>query len=514
MINEAIRILEGHTDLFVDRMCGRLATEVPGYARVDAPELRASVAGFTRDLLAAVLTGESAQLTRRMNETSIQRVSEGFALSEYLRALFLAPPVCRELVRELGPRADPSLAQGIAELEVRLHELTAMAANIFTESATQQLRSKNLELNRLNQALRGREAVLEAEGEKTGRALASANEFNARVIESLASGVMVVTSDTRVITLFSQRMETILDVPAEQALGRTAADVFAKFTGIDHALITQSVISTGRFPLTKLQLTTAAGRKRTVFVRAQRMYGPDGEVEGSVFVVDDVSERELLIDSFSRYVSRDLVTRLLARSEPLGLEGERRTCTVLFADIRGFTGIAERIAPEDLHHLLNDYLHVMVESIVEQGGFIDKFVGDKVMALFSGPRSTGESAYSAVLAAQTIHLRIAAQNAHRVSTGEPLIEVGIGINTGEMIVGNVGDEARMDFTAIGDAVNVGDRLQSLALGQETLVGGVTADMVRGRVALTDRGERRVKGRDGAVKVFAVREMAREVSDGS
>ncbi len=505
MINDAIRILNDHVDIFVDRLCARLTTAVPGYVRVESPELRASVDGFSRDLLDSVITGDSGRLTARMTETSAARVDQGFALSEYLRALFLAPPVCRELVREIGPRADPSLAAGIAELEGRLHELTAMAANIFTETAARQLRAKNAELNRLNQTLEAREAALEAEGLKIHRALASANEFNARVLESLASGVMVTAAHTRVITLFTQRMEAIMGVSAEEALGRTGPEVFAKFTGIDHALIIQSVLSTGRFPLTKLTITTAAGRKKTVFVRAQRMFDPDGEPEGTVIVVDDVSERELLIDTFSRYVSRDLVTRLLARSEPMGLEGERRTCTVLFADIRGFTRIAEKTAPEELHRLLNDYLHVMVESIVEHGGFIDKFVGDKVMALFSGPRSTAESAYSAVLAARTIHVRIAAQNTSRVGHGGAPIEVGIGINTGEMVVGNVGDQSRMDFTAIGDAVNVGDRLQSLAKGLETLVGGLTAELVKERAALTDRGDQAVKGRDAPVRVFAVDE---------
>jgi PAS domain S-box-containing protein len=504
MINAAIQILEDHVDVFVDRLCARLGTEVPSYGRIAGPELRMSVDGFTRDLLHAVVTGDSERLTERMNETSATRVSQGFALSEYLRALFLAPPVCRELVREIGPRGDPTLAAGISELELRLHELTAMAANIFTETSARQLRAKNAELNRLNQALASREAALEAEGVKGKRALASANEFNARVLESLASGVTVISTKGRIVTLFTQRLEAITEIPAEEALGRPAAVALARLSGIDHALVVQSVVSTGRFPLTKLKITTPSGRVRTVFVRGQRMFDEEGEPEGTVLVVDDVSERELLIDSFSRYVSRDLVTRLLARSEPLGLEGERRTCTVLFADIRGFTRIAEETAPEELHKMLNEYLHVMVESIVEQGGFIDKFVGDKVMALFSGPRSTADSAHAAVLAARTIHARIARENATRA--GAP-IEVGIGINTGEMVVGNVGDQWRMDFTAIGDAVNVGDRLQSLAKGVETLVGGLTAELIRDRVALADLGEQTVKGRVGAVRVFQVRDDA-------
>ncbi|MEO7112755.1 MAG: adenylate/guanylate cyclase domain-containing protein [Polyangiaceae bacterium] len=507
MTSAAIKILSDNSGLFVDRIVARMTSGLPTYSRLEAADVRESVAGFTRDMLIAVEAGDSSKLSDRLRANSADRVSQGFSLAEYLRAMFMAPPVCREIVRELGPRNDPSLAVGLAVIEERLHELTSMAANIFTESASVQLRSKNRELNRLNQELAARQKSLTAEGEKVGRELASANEFNARVIESLASGIMAVTSRTNIVTLFSPRMEAILEIPAEDALGLETRQVFANLKGVDHSLIHETVVATGRFPLTKLTLTTSSGRKKSIFVRAQRMYTPDGENEGTVFVVDDVTERELLIDSFSRYVSRDLITRLLARNEPLGLEGERRKCTVLFADIRGFTGIAERITPEGLHRLLNDYLHVMVESIVEHGGFIDKFVGDKVMALFTGPRSAAESAFSAIEAANTIHLRIAAQNASRISNGEAPIEVGIGINTGEMVVGNVGDQMRMDFTAIGDAVNVADRLQSLAKGVETLLGAGTADLVKDRVALVDHGSQQVKGRTAPVHVFAIERAA-------
>ena len=151
----------------------------------------------------------------------------------------------------------------------------------------------------------------------------------------------------------------------------------------------------------------------------------------------------------------------------------------------------------------------MVESIIESGGFIDKFVGDKVMALFTGERSVERSALAAVEAARTILVRIAQQNAGRAAQGQLPIEVGIGINTGPVVVGNVGSEARMDFTAIGDVVNVADRLQSLAKGGQVLVGGATADAVRGQVELVDLGAQLVKGRTSPVTVFEVAGMLRE-----
>lgn len=496
-------ILSQHQESLVDRLVLRIHDSVPGYARMEGSALRASVGLLVEAMLDALQRGENAALSEKILRTSRERVDMGFSTAEFLRAIFLLLPVSRELIREVGPRNDPSFARAFTALEDRLHEMAAMSANIYAETSAQQLRAKNQELNRLNQELQAREKALREQGHQVERALASANEFNQRVIESLASGVIVVDSNSLEITLFSQRAEAITDLSAEQVLGKPAVEALAPLGGVDHELMLRTVRATGRFPLTKMTVTSAKGRKRTMFVRAQRMYGAEGEVEGTVVVFDDVSERELLIDSFSRYVSRDLVTRLLARAEPLGLEGEKRTCTVLFADIRGFTSLAERMQPEALHRLLNAYLHVMIESIVDRGGFIDKFVGDKVMALFTGPRQASESAAAAVEAAGEIHRRIAQLNAERAKLGEPAIEVGVGVNTGPVVVGNVGDEARMDFTAIGDAVNVADRLQSLAAGDQTLVGGATAELVQPLFGLRDLGLKSVKGRAAPVPVFEV-----------
>src|SRR5665213_3546742 len=194
MTSSAVQILRENVGLFVDRLVARLMNELPTYARLEGEEVRASIRGFATDTLIAVETGDSSALIQRLKENSTDRVSQGFSLSDYLKAMFMAPPVCRELVRELGPRNDPSLAVGLAELETRMNALTAMAANLFTERTALQLTSKNRELNRLNQELQTREKVLSAAGDKTNRALASANEFNARVLESLASGIAVMTA--------------------------------------------------------------------------------------------------------------------------------------------------------------------------------------------------------------------------------------------------------------------------------------------------------------------------------
>jgi adenylate cyclase len=250
-----------------------------------------------------------------------------------------------------------------------------------------------------------------------------------------------------------------------------------------------------------MKVGTPNGQERWLFVSARRLMGDHGESEGTVIVFDDVTERELLLDSFSRYVSRDVVHRLLARGH-IELTGERRRISVLFADIRGFTGIAERSDPEALHTMLNRYFRVMIEAVADAGGFVDKFVGDKVMALFGHNTSPELGARQAVQAALRIQDQLACLDPEE---GAP-IAVGIGINTGDVVLGNVGSERRMEFTAIGDAVNVADRLQSLARRGEVLVGPQTAAIVADDplVTLLPRGDHQLKGRAEPVPVHEVR----------
>ena len=150
--------------------------------------------------------------------------------------------------------------------------------------------------------------------------------------------------------------------------------------------------------------------------------------------------------------------------------------------------------------MLNRYFRVMIEAVADAGGFVDKFVGDKVMALFGHTTTAELGARQAVQAALQIQARLAALP----EEGDP-IAVGIGINTGEVILGNVGSERRMEFTAIGDAVNVADRLQSIARQAEILVGPTTASYVaREAIELVARGEHRLKGRTETVPVHEVR----------
>ncbi|MFW5930185.1 MAG: adenylate/guanylate cyclase domain-containing protein [Desulfosalsimonas sp.] len=196
----------------------------------------------------------------------------------------------------------------------------------------------------------------------------------------------------------------------------------------------------------------------------------------------------------SRYVGNNLVEKLINLKDGVFLETERRSVTVLFADIRSFTTIAERMAAEEVVEMLNEYFSVMVDIVFENHGLLDKFVGDQLIAVFGLVDEDTNAAESAVSAA--IKMQAAADGLMhwRRRAGLEYFEIGIGINTGNAIIGNIGSLNRMDYTVIGDCVNVAARLEEMARGGEIIIGEQSYLANAGNFAFECRGEVYVKNR--------------------
>jgi class 3 adenylate cyclase len=218
-----------------------------------------------------------------------------------------------------------------------------------------------------------------------------------------------------------------------------------------------------------------------------------------------LSEKSRVETAFRRYVSDHVLQQVLDEPEAVQLLGERREITVLFIDIRRFTQLASRIEPERLVSYLNEAFELITDRLLEHGATVDKYIGDAILAYFGAPIEIEDHPARAVAAAISVQRSIAEFNQVRQSWRPPpeRLDVGIGIQTGEVVVGNIGSELKMDYTAIGDAVNVASRLQKLADAGEILVTSDVAGRVGDLAHFEKLGLQQLEGREHPVDVLRV-----------
>jgi class 3 adenylate cyclase len=213
---------------------------------------------------------------------------------------------------------------------------------------------------------------------------------------------------------------------------------------------------------------------------------------------------------FQRYVSPAIVKRLVEGEQDLSLGGKRQQVSVLFADIRGFTTLGENLAPERLIEVLNQYLALAVDAILVQEGTLDKFMGDGVMALFNAPLPCPDHTLRAVRAAWDMQRAIAEYNIE--GTSHAPLSFGVGIHVGQAVVGNVGTVQQMNYTAIGDAVNLSKRLQEHASGGQIILSQATYEALKKDVIVQDLGPLAVKGRVATEHAYSLLGLVQDGQD--
>jgi len=215
--------------------------------------------------------------------------------------------------------------------------------------------------------------------------------------------------------------------------------------------------------------------------------------------------QELLSISFQRYISEHLVQEILASSEPVSLSGEKKDVTILISDIRGFTSLAESMATEELVEFLNQYFEAMIKIVLDYEGLLDKFMGDALLALFGAIYSHDDDPMRAVRATVEMQKTIEGLNARWCNNGMPEIKIGIGISTGEVIVGNIGSEQRLEFTGIGPDVNYAQRVEGLTktIPSSILLNESTYLRVKDEVHATRYGPLEIKGKVEPIAVYGI-----------
>jgi adenylate cyclase len=208
---------------------------------------------------------------------------------------------------------------------------------------------------------------------------------------------------------------------------------------------------------------------------------------------------------FGRYVSKDVYEQLLAHPDRAELGGKRREMSVLFSDIRGFTTVTEKGNPEELVAQLNEYFSRMVGVVFLHKGTVDKFVGDMVMALCGAPLDDVDHAEHAVAAAIDMVRELGELNRGWAARGMAQLDIGVGINSGDMIAGNIGSSSIMSYTVIGDNVNLGSRLESLNKDYKTriIISDATRIRLKGNYDIRPLGDVVVKGKTRPVAIFQI-----------
>lgn len=266
-----------------------------------------------------------------------------------------------------------------------------------------------------------------------------------------------------------------------------------------------------------------------LLLRMERVWAPPAlplaaalAVFGARFGLDYGRERQMrraVSEAFSRYLSPELVKQLARDPNALKLGGERRNLTILFSDVRGFTTLSEKLRdePERLTTLINRLLDPLSEAILAEGGTIDKYIGDCVMAFWNAPLPSPDHPLRAVHAAQRMLGAVETVNrALKAEQGEaaPVFAIGVGINTGDCVVGNVGSRWRYDYSVLGDTVNLASRLESLSkdYGVSLILGPATAEAVREHYVLVELDRIAVKGRAAESSIFTILAPADQKAD--
>ena len=247
----------------------------------------------------------------------------------------------------------------------------------------------------------------------------------------------------------------------------------------------------------------SVGEDARINITCAPLMDQDGGLNGAVITIEDISEERRIKNTFKRYVSDNVVEELLAEGATLELGGESKHITILFSDIRGFTSLSEKMTPHDVVTTLNEYFSAMMNIIFKYNGTLDKIVGDELMVVYGAPLEKEDDPDRAILTAIDMMTTLKELNATRRKKKLKEIDIGIGVNTGEAVSGNIGSETQMDYTVIGDTVNLGARLCSAAKPYEIIISEYTAQETSDKFNLEKLDPIMVKGKEKPINIFKV-----------
>ncbi len=454
--------------------------------------------------------------------------------------LFLNNEKTNELISEVG--------QGVEKVQIRLPNHLGIAGAVFTSNETiniphayADLRfnpafdkktgfftrsilcvpvvNKNGKVIGVTQALNKRGGPFTEEDESRLRAFTAQvsialenaklfddvqnmKNYNESVLQSMSSGVVTLNEDGLVQTCNSAGYR-IFQLDEEMVINQPAKEIFAANNEWINERIAKSADTTDPDIIMDGEVVFG-GEKLNVNLTIQPLINLKGKRLGTMLMIEDISSEKRMKSTMSRYIDPALTDQLLASGGDL-LGGQSMEATVLFSDIRSFTSLTEELGAQGTVALLNEYFTVMVNCITNEGGMLDKFIGDALMAEFGIPVAHEDDPDRAIRAAIDMIHALDTLNELRLSRGQKPINMGIGLNTDMIVSGNIGSPKRMDYTVIGDGVNLASRLESACkeYSARILASEATIKKLKGSYRMREVDLMVVKGKSEPVRVYEI-----------
>ena len=497
-------ILTRHRDDLIANSLKAAREKIPSYRERELEDVRSSFTDCYRAFLEALITGVFTPMEEYMEQMVRRRSAEQVRLSAIQGAFLIFREVAFPvLVSELGGdyRLVVDCLNHILAVESRSLRLFA---DLYQDALTEILRRTNEILSQRNEELQALSVSLDQRVAATTRELQRSRDFLSEIIDNLNAGLIVVSADLE-IRMFNRAMEKIAGVDRADAVGRRVDDFLSRWQNVSFARLKEQLDMHGSVAVLKIHGESAGDNLPAGHfdLRMGEWVDASGVFQGYLILIDDITERELLLHSLSCYVSPKVAEGILGTKNPISLAGSRSLVTVLFADLRGFSFQSRKMSPEAMVELLNAYFGIMVEVVSRYEGTLDKFIGDCVMALFGAPVPIENDAVKAVQCAVDMQDEVNRYSRRQRDRGKPYLYLGIGINRGEVLVGNIGSPQRMDYTAIGETVNLASRFQEYARGGEIIVSDSVYQCVKEKFQVKALAPGVVKGAGSRMPLYVV-----------
>ncbi len=329
-----------------------------------------------------------------------------------------------------------------------------------------------------------------------------AKTFNDNVMQSIVTGVFT-TNLMGEINHVNRAAADIINLDRATIIGNHYDYIFESNDLVNDLI---SKCETELTTVTETQVLLKCNNKSTAInISASPLINDLNEQIGTVIAMEDLSNLDKLKSTFKKYVSKQIVDQILENDEMLTLGGQEQEATILFSDIRGFTSMSETMHPNEVVETLNEYFNLMIEIIFKYNGTLDKIIGDALMVIYGVPNATGNDTENAVYTAIEMQEKLIEFNQQRIMHSKCPIKIGIGINRGRVISGNIGSRQQMNFTVIGDAVNLASRLCSAAKSDEIIVADTVWKHVKHdkKLKALKLNPIKVKGKEKPIQIMQV-----------